>query len=387
MTRITAHCLSTLYMETTASPALQSPLRLACSMASLMHSFAAVGASVLGSAALLTTTGMRPLVRRHCLATWSALLSVSGKPIECRLDLGTTPTMVGWAGRYFAMHLAAVPLAARTTMMAACTLAAVSTALDARLSMVLIGESDMDVCSVDCASARLSTHSSASSHIPAMVCTASSGYAPAAVSPLSMTQSVPSSTALATSVASARVGLGAAIMLSSICVAVMTGFAARLHLRIIIFCTQKILLSAISIPRSPRATITPSARSRMASKFTSPSWFSTLATTRMLLPSSPSTERMRSMSLPLRTNDAATKSTPCATPKPTRSSTSLFVRVGRSTTTPGRLQFLRSPSLAELSITHRTVPDAVSVDSTSIITAPSAMRTRLPGERSRARLG
>jgi hypothetical protein len=40
---------------------------------------------------------------------------------------------------------------------------------------------------------------------------------------LSMTQSVPSSTALATSVASARVGRGFFTMLSSICVAVMTG--------------------------------------------------------------------------------------------------------------------------------------------------------------------
>ena len=50
------------------------------------------------------------------------------------------------------------------------------------------------------------------------------GKLPAAVSPDSMTQSVPSSTAFATSVASARVGRGFLIMLSSICVAVMTGF-------------------------------------------------------------------------------------------------------------------------------------------------------------------
>ena len=54
-------------------------------------------------------------------------------------------------------------------------------------------------------------------------CTACTGKLPAAVSPESMTQSVPSSTALATSVASARVGRGLLIMLSSICVAVMTG--------------------------------------------------------------------------------------------------------------------------------------------------------------------
>ena len=52
------------------------------------------------------------------------------------------------------------------------------------------------------------------------------GKLPAAVSPDSMTQSVPSSTALATSVASARVGRGFLIMLSSIWVAVMTGLPA-----------------------------------------------------------------------------------------------------------------------------------------------------------------
>ena len=52
------------------------------------------------------------------------------------------------------------------------------------------------------------------------------GKLPAAVSPDSMTQSVPSSTALATSVASARVGRGFFIMLSSICVAVITGLPA-----------------------------------------------------------------------------------------------------------------------------------------------------------------
>ena len=50
------------------------------------------------------------------------------------------------------------------------------------------------------------------------------GKLPAAVSPDSMTQSVPSSTALATSVASARVGRGFLTIDSSIWVAVMTGF-------------------------------------------------------------------------------------------------------------------------------------------------------------------
>ena len=61
----------------------------------------------------------------------------------------------------------------------------------------------------------------------AIVRTTSAGWSPIAVSPLSITASVPSNTALATSVTSARVGDGAWIMLSSICVAVITGTPDR----------------------------------------------------------------------------------------------------------------------------------------------------------------
>src|SRR5688572_20896407 len=56
----------------------------------------------------------------------------------------------------------------------------------------------------------------------AMVSTACTGNRPEAVSAESMTASVPSRIALATSEASARVGRGLSIMLSSIWVAVMT---------------------------------------------------------------------------------------------------------------------------------------------------------------------
>ncbi len=56
-----------------------------------------------------------------------------------------------------------------------------------------------------------------------MVRTASTGYAPTEVSADSITASVPSKTALATSLTSARVGVGALTMLSSIWVAVITG--------------------------------------------------------------------------------------------------------------------------------------------------------------------
>ena len=89
-----------------------------------------------------------------------------------------------------------------------------------------------------------------------MTRTDSTGKLPAAVSPDSMTQSVPSRTAFATSVASARVGRGFLPIDSSICVAVMTGLPAWLHCWIIIFCARKIFSVGISMPRSPRATCT-----------------------------------------------------------------------------------------------------------------------------------
>src|SRR5690606_40421765 len=56
----------------------------------------------------------------------------------------------------------------------------------------------------------------------AIAATASTGYWPDAVSPDSITASVQSSTALATSETSARVGRGLAIIDSIICVAVLT---------------------------------------------------------------------------------------------------------------------------------------------------------------------
>ncbi|CAB4643076.1 unannotated protein [freshwater metagenome] len=58
--------------------------------------------------------------------------------------------------------------------------------------------------------------SSVDSRMRAIVATAIAGYFPTLVSPLSITASAPSSTALATSEVSARVGTGASIMDSSI---------------------------------------------------------------------------------------------------------------------------------------------------------------------------
>jgi hypothetical protein len=108
--------------------------------------------------------------------------------------------------------------------------------------------------------------------------TARNGYFPAAVSPDSMTASVPSNSALATSLASARVGRGFSIMDSSICVAVMTGRPYRFASWMIRFCAIGTCSNGSSTPRSPRATMTASVRVRIGSMFSSAVSFSIFAT-------------------------------------------------------------------------------------------------------------
>ena len=78
--------------------------------------------------------------------------------------------------------------------------------------------------------------------ILASIATASSGYLPMADSPESMTQSVPSRMALATSVDSARVGRRLETMDSSIWVAVMTGLPAMFALKDQLFLNYRDLL-------------------------------------------------------------------------------------------------------------------------------------------------
>src|SRR3990172_6646084 len=70
---------------------------------------------------------------------------------------------------------------------------------------------------------------SAMTAIVAIVSTDSTGYLPAAVSLLNITASVPSTMALYTSLASARVGRGELTIELNICVAVMTGLLATLQ--------------------------------------------------------------------------------------------------------------------------------------------------------------
>ena len=102
--------------------------------------------------------------------------------------------------------------------------------------------------------------------------------APMAVSADSITASVPSNTALATSLTSARVGAGATIIDSSICVAVITGVPTATQWRTMCFCRWGTSSSGQSMPRSPRATITASATSVIASRSASAALVSILAT-------------------------------------------------------------------------------------------------------------
>mmetsp|Transcript_4303 Transcript_4303/g.11017 ORF Transcript_4303/g.11017 Transcript_4303/m.11017 type:complete len:209 (-) Transcript_4303:482-1108(-) len=198
---------------------------------------------------------------------------------------------------------------------------------------------------------------------------------PLAVSPESITQSAPSSTALATSDTSARVGRGLLVMDSSIWVAQMMGLPARLHLAIIIFCATKTFSAGISMPRSPRATITPSVTFRISSKFCMPSWFSILEIILTLRPASPSASRTAITSAALRMKEAKTISTSCSTPH-LRSALSFSERAGRSTFTLGRLQPLRDPSAPELITRH--VSESASTSTTSRAMRPSSMKMALP---------
>ena len=118
---------------------------------------------------------------------------------------------------------------------------------------------------------------SARTTIRCIISTVSIGCFPTAVSPESITASVPSQTAFATSDASARVGSGSSIIDSSIWVAVMTGMPRRFALRMIVFWIGGTSSVAISTPRSPRATITPSLAARISSRWSIACGFSSLA--------------------------------------------------------------------------------------------------------------
>ena len=142
--------------------------------------------------------------------------------------------------------------------------------------------------------------------------------------------------ALATSVTSARVGIGFSIIDSKRCVATITRLPSSAQRRTIFRCTLGSSARLISTPRSPRATMMPSTSCKISSKFATPDWSSILPMILILpafLPRSALSSRTSSAS---RTNDKAIKSTSCSMPKAI-SDRSLLVIAGRLTRMPGRL--------------------------------------------------
>ena len=105
-----------------------------------------------------------------------------------------------------------------------------------------------------------------------------SGNCPSSVSRPSSSPSAPSSTMLATSVASARVGRGAK-HIESIRRVTMQGLPIFSHVRSTCFCTANIFSGAISAPSSPRARSTTSAASMKRGRSRSACRLSTCATT------------------------------------------------------------------------------------------------------------
>src|SRR3989441_466660 len=96
---------------------------------------------------------------------------------------------------------------------------------------------------------------SASMQMRSIAWTTSTGYLPLAVSAESITASVPSSTAFATSDTSARVGTGLEIIDSIIWVAVMVSLLCSRPSRIIFFCSAGTAASPTSTARSPHAAV------------------------------------------------------------------------------------------------------------------------------------
>mmetsp|Transcript_16021 Transcript_16021/g.47546 ORF Transcript_16021/g.47546 Transcript_16021/m.47546 type:complete len:244 (-) Transcript_16021:2588-3319(-) len=206
----------------------------------------------------------------------------------------------------------------------------------------------------------------------------STGNMPVAVSEHNMMASAASSTALATSVISARVGRGFVFIDSRQWRATTHGFPATLHFVRMSDCASATLSGAMSIPRVPRASMMPSDSSMMSSNARRPSAVSIFAMMRVL--SQPSwSSRLRSSSMSERplTCDVATKSIWCVDANSAIVSMSrpMFLPCRR---TPTMWTTFRSPIIPLLSTTPVTFPPATT--STRMPIAPSRSRIITPGD-------
>ena len=200
----------------------------------------------------------------------------------------------------------------------------------------------------------------------AIISIAPTGYWPTALSCESITASVPSRIALATSATSARVGREEATIESSICVAVIEGRASAPASAITCFCTIGTSSIRISMPRSPRATITQSAARTISSARCTACGFSILATS-----GSRVWPRTNSTSSARRTNDSATRSTPIFSPV-RRCSRSSSGTAGSVAASPGMLRPWREATAPPISTTVSISPDSGRVVVTRSRTEPSA---------------
>ncbi len=199
-----------------------------------------------------------------------------------------------------------------------------------------------------------------------------------------MMASVPSKIALATSESSARVGPGLLIMLSSICVAVMTGIPKRFAVLIRRFWTRGTSSAGISTPKSPRATITPSHTLNNSSMQLMASCFSILAITPTARPLWAINSFSSSTSSGLQTKLRATQSTP--SPKPNRrSSRSFSVMAATDKCTLGKFTPLLLDSTPPTTTRQNRSPISGSTLSTTISTLPSSSIILAPAGTSFAR--
>mmetsp|Transcript_25267 Transcript_25267/g.47780 ORF Transcript_25267/g.47780 Transcript_25267/m.47780 type:complete len:213 (-) Transcript_25267:932-1570(-) len=185
---------------------------------------------------------------------------------------------MGMRGRYFDSWRAVVPDSVNTTSMDASTFMAARTADDASASAcVIVPPASVTSITLRKCSSYGNTFS-ASLQMDSTVRTDRAAWSPRSVSAPNKIPSAPSSTMLATSVASARVGRGLEVMLS-ITRVMITGLPARLHFCRTIFWMRAIFSTGTSRPRHARERMTASACSRMESKLRSAVTRSTLAAT------------------------------------------------------------------------------------------------------------
>mmetsp|Transcript_34685 Transcript_34685/g.78286 ORF Transcript_34685/g.78286 Transcript_34685/m.78286 type:complete len:248 (+) Transcript_34685:547-1290(+) len=182
------------------------------------------------------------------------------------------------------------------------------------------------------------------------ISTLSTGYLPEALSAESITASAPSKTAVATSLASARVGTGCSIMDSSICVATTTGLPILLHSSMILLWIIGTSSGAHSTPKSPRATMQASEAATTSGRLFTAAGFSILAMMLARLPTSP---RSSCMSSARCTKLSATQSTFMSSAA-MRSVRSFGVRGEMGRTMDGVLTPLRSDSRPPTSTSHST---------------------------------